>query len=142
MWLLMSGGSLEELRAKAERPVVYPLSRDECLALVRLAETAVRPFGGISWETELVVREARDWARTLSWQTSDPEDDGPSLDDQRSADEIETLCKIIERLGNAQSIATWAQKYRTAVLQHGSGSGAASNNGHYLDNALAKAGEL
>lgn len=32
--------SLPELRARAERPIVYPLNRDECLLLVDIAEAA------------------------------------------------------------------------------------------------------
>lgn len=46
--------AISALRVKAERPIVYPLNRDECLALVDLAEAAelIAAFhqaGGQEW---------------------------------------------------------------------------------------------
>jgi hypothetical protein len=42
-----------------------------------------------------LIAEAREWAKTLLWQTSDPEDDGPSLDDERSASLIYDLAAAL-----------------------------------------------
>ena len=38
--LPIMGREFEALRQKAERPVVFPLNRDECLALVEVAQAA------------------------------------------------------------------------------------------------------
>lgn len=44
--------SLPALREKAERHIVYPLTRDECIALVATVEAAERLFDSIQDDPE------------------------------------------------------------------------------------------
>lgn len=50
----MSGTLLESLRRKAERTLVYPLNRDECLALVEMVEQAEAKLAGCRKERDEV----------------------------------------------------------------------------------------